>query len=113
MADVTPFLSQHPGGKKVVLKLAGKDATKEFKKFHEVNQVLQVCSSFPSVFPCIIFFFFFPHILSSFFPIFFPHISHFLSNFSLILLLLPFFPFPQSSEIRQSTPNRYSGRIKN
>uniref|UniRef100_A0A0G4HXZ6 Cytochrome b5 heme-binding domain-containing protein n=1 Tax=Chromera velia CCMP2878 TaxID=1169474 RepID=A0A0G4HXZ6_9ALVE len=38
--DVTDFLDEHPGGKKIVLKVAGKDATKEFEKFHNVAQVL-------------------------------------------------------------------------
>jgi cytochrome b involved in lipid metabolism len=32
--DVSNFLKEHPGGQKVVLKLAGKDATKEFKNLH-------------------------------------------------------------------------------
>jgi cytochrome b involved in lipid metabolism len=32
--DVTPFLEDHPGGKKILLKVGGMDATKEFQKFH-------------------------------------------------------------------------------
>lgn len=33
--DVTKFLRDgHPGGKKVIMKYAGKDATKEFDKYH-------------------------------------------------------------------------------
>eukprot|EP00026_Physarum_polycephalum_P005504 Phypoly_transcript_05539.p1 GENE.Phypoly_transcript_05539~~Phypoly_transcript_05539.p1 ORF type:complete len:541 (+),score=94.44 Phypoly_transcript_05539:246-1868(+) len=39
--DVTKFLADHPGGKKVVLRVAGKDASKEFSKFHNVSAVLQ------------------------------------------------------------------------
>ncbi|ODQ66560.1 FMN-dependent dehydrogenase [Nadsonia fulvescens var. elongata DSM 6958] len=32
--DVTDFLSQHPGGSKIILKFAGKDATKKFEPIH-------------------------------------------------------------------------------
>ncbi|KAJ5086015.1 hypothetical protein N7532_010786 [Penicillium argentinense] len=32
--DVTDFVSQHPGGAKVILKLAGKDATEEYDPVH-------------------------------------------------------------------------------
>lgn len=35
--DVTPFLDEHPGGKKILLKVGGMDATKEFQKFHNDN----------------------------------------------------------------------------
>lgn len=35
--DVTQFLTEHPGGKKVLLKKGGKDASKEFKTFHNAS----------------------------------------------------------------------------
>lgn len=40
--DVTKFLSEHPGGKKVLLKKAGKDASKEFKTFHNESIMQRV-----------------------------------------------------------------------
>ncbi|KAI9325875.1 putative acyl-CoA dehydrogenase [Zopfochytrium polystomum] len=38
--DVTDFLDAHPGGRRVVLPLLGKDASKEFHKFHNVVTVM-------------------------------------------------------------------------
>eukprot|EP00472_Partenskyella_glossopodia_P001488 CAMPEP_0197530298 /NCGR_PEP_ID=MMETSP1318-20131121/31384_1 /TAXON_ID=552666 /ORGANISM="Partenskyella glossopodia, Strain RCC365" /LENGTH=539 /DNA_ID=CAMNT_0043086059 /DNA_START=53 /DNA_END=1669 /DNA_ORIENTATION=+ len=35
--DVTSFLDAHPGGRKILLKEGGKDATKKFKMFHGPN----------------------------------------------------------------------------
>ncbi|KAJ3047923.1 hypothetical protein HK097_011041, partial [Rhizophlyctis rosea] len=38
--DVTNFVDDHPGGKKVLLKVAGQDASKQFAQFHNAS-VLQ------------------------------------------------------------------------
>lgn len=39
--DVTKFLSQHPGGKKVLLMESGKDATEKFRMFHKPTVLQQ------------------------------------------------------------------------
>lgn len=39
--DLTEFQEIHPGGKKILKRWAGKDATKQFHKYHEVERVMQ------------------------------------------------------------------------
>ncbi|KAG8159591.1 hypothetical protein KVR01_010228 [Diaporthe batatas] len=39
--DVTEFQKDHPGGKKILQKFAGKDVSKQFRKFHtEASSIL-------------------------------------------------------------------------
>lgn len=37
--DVTDFLDEHPGGSKIILKYAGKDATEEYEPIHPPNTI--------------------------------------------------------------------------
>ncbi|OCK79485.1 cytochrome b5-like Heme/Steroid binding domain-containing protein, partial [Lepidopterella palustris CBS 459.81] len=39
--DMTRYQEEHPGGKKVLQKLAGKDATKQFRKYHRDAMLLR------------------------------------------------------------------------
>ena len=41
MIDVTAFAAEHPGGKKILINEAGKDASKKFKQFHSVEAVMK------------------------------------------------------------------------
>ena len=38
--DLTAFLPEHPGGKKIIVKYAGRDATEEFDMLHD-RKVIQ------------------------------------------------------------------------
>ncbi|CAM0140567.1 hypothetical protein VKS41_006586 [Umbelopsis sp. WA50703] len=44
--NVTEFLSEHPGGKKILLKSCGKDATAQFKNFHNDSVLDSVAQPF-------------------------------------------------------------------
>ena len=40
--DVTKFLSDHPGGKKVLVRVGGKDATEQFYQLHKESVLEKV-----------------------------------------------------------------------
>ncbi|KAF4658747.1 Cytochrome b2, mitochondrial precursor [Perkinsus olseni] len=40
--DLTDFLTEHPGGSAILLRHSGKDATKEFEKFHSEDMIERV-----------------------------------------------------------------------
>lgn len=44
--DVTKFLNDHPGGKKVLLKAAGADASKQFDAFHSPSVLTKVAAQY-------------------------------------------------------------------
>jgi cytochrome b involved in lipid metabolism len=50
--DVSKFLSSHPGGPKIIIRVAGQDATKQFQKFHDVGVVLRKFVYYLSVTDC-------------------------------------------------------------
>jgi cytochrome b involved in lipid metabolism len=43
--DVTKFVDEHPGGSKILKRVAGKDATKQFWKYHNESVLKKYGSS--------------------------------------------------------------------
>lgn len=46
MYDVTEWLDEHPGGRKILLKNVGKDATDKFMNFHPDHVLKEVAPKF-------------------------------------------------------------------
>ena len=44
--DVTQFMNEHPGGKKVILRVGGKDATEQFNQLHQSNVLTKVAEKY-------------------------------------------------------------------
>ncbi|KAL9555435.1 hypothetical protein MBANPS3_002345 [Mucor bainieri] len=44
--DVTDFLQEHPGGKKVLLKVAGTDASKQFDAYHNASVLQNIAAKY-------------------------------------------------------------------
>ncbi|BGO90392.1 hypothetical protein NBRC10512_004827 [Rhodotorula toruloides] len=44
--DVTDFLEDHPGGKKVLLKACGQDSTEKFHQFHGASVLKKTAKPF-------------------------------------------------------------------
>ncbi|KPV76232.1 uncharacterized protein RHOBADRAFT_42560 [Rhodotorula graminis WP1] len=44
--DVTEFVEEHPGGKKVLLKACGKDSSKQFWQFHNEKILKKVAAQY-------------------------------------------------------------------
>ncbi|KAK3262842.1 hypothetical protein CYMTET_28326, partial [Cymbomonas tetramitiformis] len=45
--DATAFISDHPGGKKILLKNAGKDVSEEFEMLHPTNTLKKYSAQVP------------------------------------------------------------------
>ena len=44
--DVSKFLSEHPGGKKVLIRVGGKDATEQFYQLHKESVLTKIGSQY-------------------------------------------------------------------